>query len=219
MFEKDSSNQVDDESKDGRSRALLTQTDRAYLSGKKEIDDEQGKRNVRYRIRTRIKNGLKDLDFLYGRLRDEDHRKIFRDLFDEEKNPVEQGCAVIFLGVDHVYTSLDEFERFLERSIHKAVVEKRDEDTVATVRVNVTIAEKSADLDEIQRRLVNNEATFRDLEYLMESDEIGPALRRIADKDEIIIRSHFDDKEDSESFSFNELVTLGLSGVRERLEE
>jgi len=200
-----------------RPRALLTRDDRSFLKGEKEFEEEQQQRNARYRIRTRIENGLRDLGFLHGKLEESDIEKIFTKLIEEDHEYLENACGFIFTGVDYVESDLDKFERFLENSIHKAVVLKRsDENSIFTVDVNVDVAPKSANIDKIEERLAKDEATYRDLEYLMKNDETGVVFRSLADKDRIVIRRHFDDEE-GEEFTFNELVTLGLSGVRERV--
>ena len=57
-----------------RKRGILTQTDREYLLGKKEIDG-QDERNLKYRLRQRVQNALLDIPLLI-KLSDEDLSKI-----------------------------------------------------------------------------------------------------------------------------------------------
>jgi hypothetical protein len=65
-----------------RGRGILTETDRKYLLGEVEYDDNQQQRNRRRYIRDRARNGIIDF-ILLSELEKRDRKQIFSD-FDSE---------------------------------------------------------------------------------------------------------------------------------------
>jgi hypothetical protein len=61
-----------------RDRGILTQEDRKYLLGKKEVSG-QDERNTRYRIRQRIVNSILDMAFIFEEISVEDRIQVFSD--------------------------------------------------------------------------------------------------------------------------------------------
>lgn len=206
-------------------QAILTSDDMDILTGEKTYDKRQHERNARYRMRERIKSGIYDLAFLYeNRLREDDLGQIFSDLMEDEQERLERGCAFIFRGVDYFQseikeeeTSIREFEKFLEKAIHQAVLWKY-QNQIFTVNVDLNVISRSGDYDEVRSRLLREEGTYRDLEYLMENDEMVPLLREMGEGQTITVTPHFGDDRGGEEFTLDDLISLGIDGVRKRLE-
>jgi hypothetical protein len=101
----------------GRDRGLFTTTDREFLLGIKQYDHEQSKINKRRDIRSRIGDGLIDLQLL-DRISNSDRDKIFSQL---EHGEIHESIARL---VAFVYTGLDgntsAIEQMVESGLFKA---------------------------------------------------------------------------------------------------
>lgn len=168
----DSNNQEHEE----RERGILTPADRAFLHGEKEDLAEQSKRDARYRIRKRTRDGLIDLGTIYEHLDDDDRQLVFEELEDDERSIVfHGGIALLFRGLVDIADSISEatsqFETFIESAITRSIL-RIDDDYLVDLEVDIDLDYYQPDLDELKRKYELGEESPEEFYYLLRKEEI-----------------------------------------------
>ncbi|AUX10469.1 hypothetical protein AArcSl_2854 [Halalkaliarchaeum desulfuricum] len=84
-----------------RDRGFLTEADRAYLLGRREMTHEGSKRNAEARIRQRVTDAILDFDLLVQMLSKKDRRQVFEPVGDDDQllDGVTAMIAFAYLGL------------------------------------------------------------------------------------------------------------------------
>jgi hypothetical protein len=134
-----------------RGAGLLTEKQRRYLRGEKEYDNAQSERDMRYKIRERVKNGLLDFKILAKELEPRDRKQIFKDVrsavergdtgFTEEEILREDELSGIVHAMEFLYLAADDAEIPFERTVELGVRETKTGGLFAPSNVEVTVDE------------------------------------------------------------------------------
>ncbi len=170
---------VDDSNKQKnkeRERGILTPADRAFLHGEKEDLTEQSKRDARYRIRKRTRDGLIDLGTIYEHLDDNDRQLVFEELKEDERSIVFRGgIALLFRGLVDIADSISEaasqLETFIESAVTRSIL-RIDDDYLVDIEVDINLDYYRPDLDELKRKYELGEESPEEFHYLLRKDEI-----------------------------------------------
>lgn len=157
-------------------RGILTEADRDFLHGEKEELTEQSKRDTRYRIRKRLKNGILDLGVLSAHLEDKDRKRVFEDLYDDQGPPFIGG--LFFLGVrgvlditDSISEGVDAVEDIIEDAVFRAL-QDIDEEYMIEVDVHIDYEREKPDMEELLKKFEQNEENFDEFMYLLRNEQI-----------------------------------------------
>jgi len=155
-----------------RARGVLTDADRAFLRGDRELSSVQAERNARARMRTRVYDALLDFEVLVEHLDSRDVELVFGKRADEADgaeafDAFASTVAFLYRGLEH--TDLD-FETVLREGVNLA---EASEDRGATVDFDVTY--HALDADHLREKLDAGESlSLTEIAYLYESDDVGP---------------------------------------------
>jgi hypothetical protein len=138
---------------------FLTEDDRAYLEGAKELDPE-AERGTRSRIRKRILNGLLDYKLVFEELEEADWRLLFEDTEQtdlhrespEMRERAEWVLAFLFAGIQE-YADED-FEEVLTDAVRRAELTR--ERKVLSASLDIRYSETAR--EEAMRKLDTGEA-------------------------------------------------------------
>lgn len=166
---------------DERERGILSQADREYLDGHKELS-EQGERDTRYRIRKRVKNAILDFPTV-GQLSENDIELISEDI--KPDNLVD--CMIFFydfliISSEDMSEAQETFEAILETAIGAWHNFHDEEYIIKRVDINIQIEKQKANLEEITKRYYQDEATIDELNYLLDSDEFDGEKTLVKDR-------------------------------------
>jgi len=139
-----------------RDRGVLTEADREYLRGEKELS-EGSEFNTKRRIRRRVKNALLDFSILFDHLDQEERRKIFTSA-EEEREPFIEALSAFFAFVyreTYPTTHIPSFKYFLKEGIRRAERDMAGTDLhEVDVKFDVTpISINSIDLDDVAHKV------------------------------------------------------------------
>ncbi len=159
--------------------ALLTPSQRAFLRGEKEYEHEQSEKDMRYKIRQRVRNGLFDLALLWQHMDARDRRQLFKDVragqlrdddatFEDEVYREDESTALVY-AVAFLYQVAADVDFDFEKVLELAAVARQGENPdnpFAARSVDVTIDERLVyDYDRIRRK-VEQEQSLSEPEYL-----------------------------------------------------
>lgn len=210
---------------DDRPRGILTQADREFLKGKKELSSEQSRRDARYRIRQRLRNAFLDFSILLRNLDRRDREQIFapveefqnglgdsmnreldRDRISEimEDVMVSKGIsdsmAFTYLGIGDANQS---FETMLKSAISDAEEERGY--VVDNVQITIDIERGQADIEEIVQRFEQGEGLSEsEMSTLLRSDRFELDESALEDFLQHISQSVSDGLEEGDSTSNSE---------------
>lgn len=135
-----------------RGAGVLTRKQREYLLGRKDFENSQSERDMRYKIRERIKNGLLDFKILARELEERDREQIFKDVrsavqrgdtqFTEDEILRENELSGMVHAVAFLYLATGDIDVPLERVVELGVRETKTGGLFAPSDVEVTIDEK-----------------------------------------------------------------------------
>lgn len=136
-----------------RGAGILTEGQREYLRGNKEFEHAQSERDVRYKIRERLKNALIDFEILAKNLEPRDREQLFKDMrpvglrgdrrIDEEEIPREDELAGLVHAVAFLYKASKDADVPFERMVELGVREAKKGGRFSPRKVNVTIEEET----------------------------------------------------------------------------
>jgi hypothetical protein len=160
-----------------RDRGILTEADRQYLEGEKELKP-QSEREARQRIRNRLENGLLDLALLRFRLRDDDREPVAESIFPDD-GQVDQYLTDIFgllfrmiLSTSKdIDQSVNRFEKGIETAFRKVIRTVR-EDALVDINVDMSINIREPDEEKLKTKFNNDEETLEELLYMAENGMI-----------------------------------------------
>lgn len=176
---------------DDRDRGILTPDDRKFLKGKKEYSSVQSERDVRYRIRKRIKNGILDFSLLFAHLDKNDRKQVFSNYNAPEKfrddeagftsedveellsstmfaNSVSNTIAFLYLGVTDVG---EDIIPVIKSAIHDA--EENKGYLVDELTVKIEIGKTEPDTEKLADKFRKGEPLSKEeLGILLKSGEI-----------------------------------------------
>lgn len=163
----------DIEGKD-RPRGILSKTDREYLLGSKNYENEQSEANRRQDIRDRIKNSLQDFKIIWALLEQNDRDQVFSSLDDETvDNSIEAMVSFIYLGMDG---DIPRMEEAIKRGI-LAGENASSEGGTKQVDVSINI-DYYPDLEAAKEKMQNHpliELTVEELGVLAKANELDPS--------------------------------------------
>ncbi|SDY35803.1 hypothetical protein [Halobellus clavatus] len=157
-----------------RPRGILSKTDREYLLGLKEYENEQSEANRRQDIRDRIKNSLKDFKIIWALLDEKDRNQIFSSLDDETvDNCIEAMVSFIYLGLDG---DIPRIEKAIKRGI-LAGENATSEGETKQVEVSINI-DHYPDVEAAKEKMQRSplvELTVEELGVLAKANELDPS--------------------------------------------
>lgn len=175
----------DDVTDPDRKRGFLTQRDREYIFGELEIDG-QAERDLRYRIRQRVKNGLLDVGVLDA-YPDEELEKTFAPT----DYPSDSLIVLLFSlayrlawrsynsGMIATYT-FNEFDELLADMFKHAIERvERKREGVTEVYIDFEIERSEFEEDVLLNRIVAGQATIEELWSYIESGDVGQLVDRL----------------------------------------
>lgn len=149
-----------------RDRGLLGESDRRYLLKAGDVEPgSQSERNIRSRVRTRLRNALLDFEILLEYLDERDREQVFQ--FDPEESLGEfaQTQTGITSTLAFLYDTAKKddqpFEDWIERAV-KQVESSSSEDVIELSPVEVTVeidAPREIHLREVRRRFEKGDLT------------------------------------------------------------
>jgi hypothetical protein len=200
-----------------RGAGLLTEKQRRYLRGEKEYDNAQSERDMRYKIRERIKNGLLDFCILAKRLQPRDRKQIFKDV----RSPVERGdteftedeilredeLSGIVHAMEFLYLAAEDAEIPFERAVELGVRETKAGGFFTPGNIKVTVDEKvETDHERIFEKIENEEP-------LMEFESMALASLAAEDLDRYVLLCKDMDVDVKEKLETDEPLSVGESYV------
>jgi len=158
-----------------RPRGILTQADRKFLQGEKELTD-QSARNTRRRIRNRFYHALLDFSVLWTYLEEDDLELIFEAEEDRKRGSVrrtaQDAISLLILGL----WENDDF--YPDRLVYAIEQAAYAQDRSASIELDIE-EEKMGSLDEILRRLLDSgfrHTTYEEFEKAITDPESDPEL-------------------------------------------
>jgi hypothetical protein len=204
-----------------RKTALLTRRQREYLRSEKEFESGQSERDMRYKIRERIKNGLLDFELLADELEPRDRKQIFKDVRtaalrgDEHVNVDEMPQRDEVEGLVHTVAFLYlaardadlPFEKVIELGISEANFERPFVPSDVEVRIDERV---EFDYDEIFGKIERGER-ISEIEYSAVKSLLLKDLERYVELCEWIDLNVSDKFDAGEELTREEsLVVVGL---------
>ena len=132
---------------------ILTEGQREYLRGEKEFEHAQSERDMRYKIRERIKNALLDFEILTKHLEPRDREQLYKDVRpaplrgDERVNadelPRRDELSGLVYATAFLHQSAEEIDMPFERLVELGVRETMTGGRFAPRAVNVEIEEET----------------------------------------------------------------------------
>ncbi|MFC3477606.1 hypothetical protein [Halobacterium litoreum] len=156
---------------DKRDRGVLTEADRAFLRGDRELGSVQSERNARARIRDRVYDALLDFEVLVEHLEDRDAELVFGKRASESDgteafDAFVSHLAFLYSGLEH--TDLD-FETVLREGVNLA---EAANDRAAAVDYDVTF--HALDADHLREKVEDGESlSLTEIAFLYESDDVS----------------------------------------------
>lgn len=169
------SNQFDP---DARPRGILTKQDRRYLLNQDEYDT-QASRDKRYRIRNRVRNGLRDFPFLMM-LPDDDRSKVFQRIETEEAYPsptFHNSLRFLYSGISATDMAFDE----VLSSAIKSEETLAHPDKIPRIDVYVSVEYEEGNTEQVINRLTSREGTWDDMSYLLRQQQLDRLLEELDD--------------------------------------
>jgi len=163
-----------------RERGILTTADREFLAGKRDLTD-QSARDARFRIRKRLKNGIRDLAFAQYFLEDRDRLPISEDLFSKDdfakaniSRPISLFFQIVRDQIDEVKDASEAFSQIVEIGIRTAIRDSLEspEEYIININVDIQADYYRPDIDALLEKYENNEESLKELTFLREEDEI-----------------------------------------------
>jgi len=137
-----------------RGRGILTDQDREYLAGERELTG-QDERNARYRIRQRLIRALDDIAFLNWHLANEDLAQVAEENHLHPDYLISMACQL--LAKRNPLEMEETLEKELQISIPSALAgqDHTDQGSVYYYEtdVDITTTRKEIDLDELEENL------------------------------------------------------------------
>jgi hypothetical protein len=177
---------------ENRPRGILTNSDRSFLQGEKNLKSEQSRRDARYRIRKRVRNAILDYSILSKKLSEKDLSMVFEieDIdFSQFESPSEglQDESVVSKLVKNqrfqqglkdniafLYSGLSESDLDFIEMIEQGVKEACEKDGYAVEEVTVTIDidRERVDIEDLMEKFENgDDLTRSELDILLKSSE------------------------------------------------
>jgi hypothetical protein len=157
-----------------RPRGILSKTDREYLFGLKDYENEQSEANRRQDIRDRIKSSLKDFKIIWALLKENDRDQVFSSLDDETvDDSIEAMVSFIYLGLDG---DIPRMEEAIKRGI-LAGENASSEGETKHVDVSINI-DHYPDVEAAKEKLQNSplvELTVEEIGVLAKANELDPS--------------------------------------------
>jgi len=157
-----------------RPRGILSKTDREYLFGLKDYENEQSEANRRQDIRDRIKNSLKDFKIIWALLEENDRDQVFRSIDTESvDDSIEAMVSFIYLGLDG---DIPRMEEAIKRGI-LAGENARSEGETKQVDVSINI-DHYPDVEAAKEKMQNHplvELTVEEIGVLAKAGELDPS--------------------------------------------
>lgn len=156
-----------------RPRGILSKTDREYLLGLKDYENEQSEANRRQDIRNRIKNSVQDFKIIWALLEERDRNQVFASLDDETiDDSVEAMVSFIYLGLDG---DIPRIEEAIKRGISAGENAVSDADTkMIDVSINI---DYYPDVDDAKEKLQDSSLdslTVEEIGVLAKAKELDP---------------------------------------------
>lgn len=177
-----------------RDRGILTQEDRKYLLGKKEVSG-QDERNTRYRIRQRIVNSILDMAFIFEEISIEDRERVFSDEKLSSERSEFYSLFVALSLIRYQNSNSDKMASNIEEDIEDAIRLLPTDDTISmeggmtelselVPSVSVDIEERPVDPHDIILD-IHGANSFKDIDMTKQeaSDLITDAFVRQLDLD------------------------------------
>jgi len=156
-----------------RPRGILSKTDREYLFGLKDYENEQSEANRRQDIRDRIKSSLKDFKIIWALLEENDRNQVFSSLDDEiVDDSIEAMVSFIYLGLDG---DIPRMEEAIKRGI-LAGENASSEGEAKQVDVSINI-DHYPDVEAAKEKMQNHplvELTVEEIGVLAKANELEP---------------------------------------------
>ncbi len=157
-----------------RPRGILSKTDREYLFGLKDYENEQSEANRRQDIRDRIKSSLKDFKIIWTLLEENDRDQVFRGLDTESvDDSIEAMVSFIYLGLDG---DIPRMEKAIKRGI-LAGENASSEGETKQVDVSINI-DHYPDVEAAKEKMQNHplvELTVEEIGILAKANELDPS--------------------------------------------
>lgn len=157
-----------------RPRGILSKTDREYLFGLKNYENEQSEANRRQNIRDRIKSALKDFKIIWALLEENDRNQVFSSLDDETvDDSIESMVSFIYLGLAG---DIPRMEEAINRGIlagENAISE--GENKQVDVSINI---DHYPDVEAAKEKMQNHplaELTVEEIGVLAKASELDPS--------------------------------------------
>lgn len=168
-----------------RDRGILSQADREFLWGLKELSD-QSERDARYRIRNRTEDGLRDLRVLNNSLDESDREQVFEKLTPGDLVPV---FEFLYKGISDNADDLDDATEFFEMiagtGVRRALIELDPDHVIEEADVDITVDRRSPELEVLKERFEEGEESLAEFHYLLEHSDVRDTI----DESEITLRS------------------------------
>ena len=157
-----------------RPRGILSKTDREYLLGLKNYENEQSEANRRQDIRDRIKGSLKDFKIIWALLEEHDRDQVFSSLDDDTvDDSIEAMVSFIYLGLDG---DIPRLEETIKRGI-LAGENASSEGETKQVDVSINI-DHYPDVEAAKEKLQTSplvELTVEEIGVLAKANELDPS--------------------------------------------
>lgn len=172
------------ESRTKRPRGILTEDDRKFLREKKYTDRA---RDVRYRIRQRIKNALGDFELLTKGLKMQDRKMIF---LDTNKDLVVYILSFVYLGIVEFakdYDFMDPTDFFSEYVKSGIMWAEAELGYLSNVNIDVEISREQPDAEQVLEKIIDSRrGSAREWIYLEQKGKIEKLLENIVETDESV---------------------------------
>lgn len=183
-----------------RKRGFLTQRDREYILGELEIDG-QPERDLRYRIRQRVENGLLDAAILQAYPDDELEKVLTNNEYPSDNLVVllySLAYRILLLSYNSGMIAsygFDDFDDLLADMFKHSIDRvERPRDGVTEVDIDLEIDRSEVDEDLLLNRIVGGRATVEELWTYVESGDVGRLVDQLeaeGQEDAIAVKMDF----------------------------
>jgi hypothetical protein len=160
-----------------RNRGILTQADREYLLGEKDLKS-QSEREARQRIRDRLENALLDISLLNHRISENDREMVADSVLPD----TEEGNFHLFDGLNLLFEmtldtsedadqALTRFERE-NKDVIESVIKRVKDNILIDINVDIDMDERDPDIEELVKKYENDKETLDELMYLQNEGAI-----------------------------------------------